>query len=244
MRRVIIPIGLLIVSGWAGLLHADIYVWTDEKDVKHFTNYAPPEQARILMKTEELPYDEAADRERMAADRRQVKEQQWREIEERQAMLAYEQQDAERRLAEANRQAQETLREAEQLLEEAEQLSDDYGFRYRNYLFYVPRYRYYYPGYHHKPYPHRFKNKRHPHGKYDHRPNASRWTKPDRGRDFSARQSPGGHHRTHGQWLHDRNTRTDGSARFEGHDSTKRYSTGRFRANGRSGLSGFKSYRP
>ena len=52
----------------AAPLYADIYEWTDQNGVKHFTNYTPPADATILIKTEELPYDEAADRERIAAE--------------------------------------------------------------------------------------------------------------------------------------------------------------------------------
>ncbi len=35
---------------WASAASADIYSWTDENGVMHFTNVAPPPQARILVK--------------------------------------------------------------------------------------------------------------------------------------------------------------------------------------------------
>ena len=62
---------LITIVSWfiASSLYADIYRWTDENGVIHFANYAPPDGATIMMKTEELPYDEAADRERMEAER-------------------------------------------------------------------------------------------------------------------------------------------------------------------------------
>ena len=36
---------------------ADIYEWTDENGVKHYSNYAPPAESRVLMKTKEEPYE-------------------------------------------------------------------------------------------------------------------------------------------------------------------------------------------
>ena len=62
--RVLIITGVFI----AGPAQADIYQWTDKNGVKHFTNYKPPAHATILMKTKEVPYDEAADRARIEAD--------------------------------------------------------------------------------------------------------------------------------------------------------------------------------
>ena len=32
---------------------ADIYEWTDENGVKHYSNYAPASKSRVLMKTKE-----------------------------------------------------------------------------------------------------------------------------------------------------------------------------------------------
>ena len=53
---------------------ADIYEWTDENGVKHYSNFAPPADSRVLMKTKEEPYDEAADRARIAAEQQQLLE--------------------------------------------------------------------------------------------------------------------------------------------------------------------------
>jgi len=59
-----LKIFLLIAAGCliAGPLNADIYEWTDENGVKHFTNYTPPDNATILIKFEELPYDEVKEK--------------------------------------------------------------------------------------------------------------------------------------------------------------------------------------
>ena len=102
-----------------GPLHADIYEWTDENGVKHFTNYAPPDDARVLIKSEELPYDEAADRARIEFERKQQLELARLELAIREAELERRAAEAERRIAEAERYAEETARAAEQYLEDS-----------------------------------------------------------------------------------------------------------------------------
>lgn len=115
-----IKIMLLIAVGCliAGSLHADIYEWTDENGVKHFTNYAPPDDATILMKTKELPHDEAADRARMEDERQFLDELAKLERAAREAELERRVTEAERRAAEAERYAEETLRATEQYLDD------------------------------------------------------------------------------------------------------------------------------
>jgi hypothetical protein len=104
---------------FAGSLHADIYEWTDENGVKHFTNFAPPDDATILMKSEEVPYDEAADRARIEADRQQQLEFAKLEMAAREAELERRETEAQRRAAEAERYAEETVRTADQYLDDA-----------------------------------------------------------------------------------------------------------------------------
>ena len=133
----------------ASSLYADIYEWTDNDGVKHYTNYAPPPEAKIIMKTEEQPYDEAADRARLEAEREEQLELTRLELADREAELERREAQTEQRLAEAGRQAEETLREAEKLLNEARNDRDDYGtFGYADYYgsFFPHRYehRYYY----------------------------------------------------------------------------------------------------
>ena len=120
-------------------VHADIYEWTDESGVVHFSNYAPPDNAKIIVKTEEVPYDEAADMARMEAERVELARQ---EIAEREAALDRREAEAERRLAEAGRQAEDTLQKAEDLLEAADTGRDAY--RSGGYYGYYPAY-YSYP---------------------------------------------------------------------------------------------------
>lgn len=99
---------------------ADIYEWTDADGIKHFSNYAPPENSRILMKTKEEPYDEAADRARAETERQALLEAARLEIALREANLEQREAEAERRLAEADRLAEEILRDPESYLKEAE----------------------------------------------------------------------------------------------------------------------------
>ena len=127
----------------ASSLYADIYEWTDKDGVTHFTNYAPPPEARIIMKTEELPYDEAADRARLEAEREEQLELTRLELADREAELEQREAQTEQRLAEADRQAEETLREAEKILNEARNDRYEYG-NFRNSNFYRGFYPYHY----------------------------------------------------------------------------------------------------
>jgi hypothetical protein len=132
----VLKIFLYITVGcfFAAVLNADIYEWTDEDGVKHYTNYAPAPEAKILMKTEELPYDEAADRARLEAERKERLELTRLELAERKAEIERREAEVEQRLAEAGRQAEETLSEAEKILHEARNDRYDYGnFRYSNF---------------------------------------------------------------------------------------------------------------
>lgn len=108
--RVLIIIGIFI----AGSAQADIYQWTDKNGVKHFTNYQPPAHATILMKTKEEPYDEAADRARMEADRQYQLELDRAELAQREADIEQREAEAERKVREAERFADETRRAADE----------------------------------------------------------------------------------------------------------------------------------
>ena len=92
---------------------ADIYEWTDENGVRHYSNYAPADEAKVLMKTKEAPYDEAADRARMEFERQERLELARLELVQREAELELREAEAKRKLAEAERKAQEMLRDAE-----------------------------------------------------------------------------------------------------------------------------------
>jgi hypothetical protein len=113
---------LLLTVAWvffAGYLQADIYEWTDKNGIKHFTNYKPPDDATILIKSEEMPYDEAADRARIEADKQYQLELARLELAEREAELERREADAERKVAEAERYADDTVRAADQYLDDS-----------------------------------------------------------------------------------------------------------------------------
>lgn len=52
-----------------------MYSWVDADGVKHFTNRTPPENATAVRHVEEIPYEEAVDREREARDARYFDQQ-------------------------------------------------------------------------------------------------------------------------------------------------------------------------
>jgi hypothetical protein len=144
------PILILIVLATVCLssigVGADIYVWTDENGIKHFTNRTPPPQAKLLMRTPEIPYDEEADRQRREEEREAELTMAWQEIAEKEAQLVEMQAAAERRLAEAERRANETLQQAEALINQAASY-DHYPRRggYISYGYYPYKYyRHYY----------------------------------------------------------------------------------------------------
>jgi hypothetical protein len=99
---------------------ADIYEWTDADGVRHYSNYAPPENSRILMKTKEEPYDEEADRARAEAERQAQLEMTRLDIAQREAELELREAEAARKMAEADRLAEEAQRDAESYAEEFE----------------------------------------------------------------------------------------------------------------------------
>ena len=161
----ILMLAALGLAGFATLeVNADIYSWTDENGVRYFTNYAPPKQAQLLMKTPEIAYDEEADLQRRQNEELEAARQ---ELAEREAFLQEQQQAAERRIAEANARAEAALREADRILQDAEAAAEDadndnsssyaygyyapyYGYRYPGKIHYYDSYYYYYGGLHHK----------------------------------------------------------------------------------------------
>lgn len=111
---------LLIVAGVfiAGPLQADIYEWTDKKGIKHFTNYKPPDDTVILTKSEEVPYDEAADLARIEADTQYQLELARMELAAREAELEQREAEAKRKITEAQRYADDTVRAADEYLDD------------------------------------------------------------------------------------------------------------------------------
>lgn len=147
MKRLNILVMILSAFWFVGLAvstaAADIYAWTDENGVKHFTNQAPPKEATLFMKTPEIPHDEEADNQHSEMDRVADARQ---ELAEREAFLLEQQLAAERRIAAANAKADEALREAERILQDAQAASEDDSYDssggYRYGYFYYPYYGY------------------------------------------------------------------------------------------------------
>jgi hypothetical protein len=149
------PANILLLSLFLGCVfsstgRADIYVWTDDEGIKHFTNYAPPANAQLLMKTQEIPYDEQADQERRETEEQQRQALAWQAIAEKEAMLAEQQQEAEQRMAADRRRTEQILQQAEDLLDNAaaeDDVCDDSCLSYGYYPYYYLKYPYHHPWY-------------------------------------------------------------------------------------------------
>ena len=120
MKRFTIFIISLLITLPCSIANADIYKWIDENGVIHFTNYSPPEQARILMKTNEIPYDEAADKNQMEAERMERLELVELELSEKEALIESRLRQADERIAEADQKVEEALQRVKELAEKAE----------------------------------------------------------------------------------------------------------------------------
>ena len=143
MRRLQMVLACILICCVYSTVRADIYAWTDENGVRHFTNYTPPPQSKVVMKTVELPYDEQADKERMETERQDQLTIAMQEIAEKEARLAEMQLAAEEKIEAANRKAEEALEQAESLLDQARYDSSGYsGGGYRYYDHYPNKRRY------------------------------------------------------------------------------------------------------
>ena len=136
---------ILAALGFAGFMapaaSADIYSWTDENGVRHFTNHEPPKHAKLLIKTPEISYDEEAHEQRLEEDRLAMAKA---ELVEKEALLLEQQLETERRLAAANARAEAAIQEADRILQDAEAAAEDANdnrWRSNGYGYYYPYYR-------------------------------------------------------------------------------------------------------
>ncbi|MGD8963539.1 MAG: DUF4124 domain-containing protein [Desulfobacterales bacterium] len=143
MNRLNIIALILAFFGLAGFMipaaNADIYSWTDENGVRHFTNQTPPKHAELLIKSPEVSHDEEAHERRLEEDRLALARQ---ELAEREAFLLQQQLEAERRIAAASARVEAALEQADQILQDAEAAAeandnDSWG----SYGYYYPYYR-------------------------------------------------------------------------------------------------------
>jgi hypothetical protein len=159
---------IIFLFGLSGsIANADIYKWIDENGVIHFTNYSPPKQARVLMKTTEIPYDEAADKDQMKAERLEWLALAELELAEKEALLERRQREADERMAEADQKAEEALQRATELAEKAESQyeRDRISYVYPTYYKYPYGHGSHYWK-HKKIYPERHRFKRHLHKRH------------------------------------------------------------------------------
>ncbi len=99
-------------------VQAGIYSWTDDSGVRYYTNTPPPESARDIRRLEEIPYDAAADRARMA-EREEAREERQEAI-----RMLQQQQAAEERIREARAKAKAAMQKAEALEEELREMRE------------------------------------------------------------------------------------------------------------------------
>ena len=106
----ILFVGLLAVTP---LVLADIYSWTDEHGVRHYSDTPPGDSRRVEVRPE-VPYDSEADQRNRVAYQEMVRqvEEERRESENR---------ELEERLKETEIKIKETERKAEQALDEAKE---------------------------------------------------------------------------------------------------------------------------
>jgi len=131
----------IMFCGFSATVAADIYEWTDENGVKHYSNFAPPDQAQVLIKSEELPYTGMSDEELRAAERAEERTAAELEMAERQVEILEKQLAAQRKMQAAEAQAAEMVQEAEALLQKAEEKYRD-AYRTRSvYYGYYPLYK-------------------------------------------------------------------------------------------------------
>jgi len=142
MKKMAALLNAVMLCAFSTTALADIYHWTDENGVKHYSNFAPPDQAETLIKTEELPYTGMSDEEMRAAEKAQNLADAQREMAERKVEILEKQLAAERRVEAAEERAADMIQEAESLLEKAEEkYQNAYRYRYLYYGYY-PSYKY------------------------------------------------------------------------------------------------------
>jgi hypothetical protein len=125
---------------WIPGVNADIYTWSDENGIMHFSNRNSHPEATLYLKTMEGPYEEALERAQREAERQRELERAQAEIRLQEARLAEKIATLERRTAEAKQKTQEALDRAEALEKAADR-------RYRDDRWYATGYASSYPGY-------------------------------------------------------------------------------------------------
>ena len=69
MRRFFLFWIFALLCGLSVAVSADIYEWTDENGVRHFSNYEPLDKAKVVAISRELHYNEPSQTEQMRAEK-------------------------------------------------------------------------------------------------------------------------------------------------------------------------------
>jgi len=124
-RIVGLAVSVLLLGGPPAA--ANLYHWTDEKGVRHYSNTRPPDGAEATVLMEEIPYDPESDVQRRSQEDAMLQEREAEDLKERL-------EEAERKAEEARREAAEAKRKADRLEKEIEEKEEE-----------EPSYRIYYP---------------------------------------------------------------------------------------------------
>ncbi len=117
---------LLLLNG--NPVAADLYHWTDDNGVQHYSNTPPPQGVESSILQKEIPYDPEIDNQRRAREDALLQE---RESAETRRRI----EEAERKAEEAERDAKEAKRKADQLEKELEERENDRSYG----VYYYPR---------------------------------------------------------------------------------------------------------
>lgn len=110
--------------------YADIYTWTDEQGVKHYSNSPPPDESSAVERRSEVAHDAQSHQQRLAEDEASHRAYQEAEAlrlrEERQMDLLRQQQAAREVAAEAARRAEAAAQQAAEAARKAESAPSGY----------------------------------------------------------------------------------------------------------------------
>ena len=120
--------GLILLSAAGG--RAEIYIWTDARGIKHYSNTPPPAEAEVLERRDELGHDAESHRQRLSQEQASFQAYQEAEAqrvrEARQLELIRQQQAAQGEAVEAARRAEAAAKEAAAAAEKARSRASGY----------------------------------------------------------------------------------------------------------------------
>lgn len=132
MKFAIALLAIFLAGLFVTPLHADIYSWTDENGVKHFSNAPPADAQNVNVEFKEYQYNEKADRQRF-----EMEQEEWESVfreAEREEKKERQQAEAERRNRKPTR-AELIESEKQRLLNKVTELEEkplDYFGSYKN----------------------------------------------------------------------------------------------------------------